>query len=136
MFFWFRSFRSGRLISVDSLFRSLSSVDQRVLQGSILGPILFLIYVNDLIFAARNKNPFYCCRLCHPTFFRTHNHSLHILDSLIIFAVHTTLIISRRTEDEVLANLVDLFERVLILFDANSLALNVSKTSFSVNSYI
>ena len=47
---WLKSYRSNRLFRVDlgNCYSDPSNVRCGVLQGSILGPLLFLIYVNDM----------------------------------------------------------------------------------------
>lgn len=52
---WFESYLS-QSVEVNSTISSLMSVKQGVPQGSIVGPILFLIFVNDLPLYVSNSN--------------------------------------------------------------------------------
>ena len=47
---WFRSYLSNRKqkVEINGTFSNLASINISVLQGSILGPILFLCFINDL----------------------------------------------------------------------------------------
>ena len=54
---WFKSYVSDRnqLVDVSGTFSSKASITCGVPQGSILGPLLFLIYVNDMSAVVKNK---------------------------------------------------------------------------------
>ena len=47
---WFKSYLSGRsqVVNINSCISNCNSVNIGVPQGSILGPLLFIIFVNDL----------------------------------------------------------------------------------------
>ena len=47
---WFKSYLAGRrqIVEVNGHQSSQETIDMSVIQGSILGPILFLVYIDDL----------------------------------------------------------------------------------------
>jgi hypothetical protein len=53
-FEWFKSYLKNRQqkVDIDGVFSSTKTFNISVIQGSILGPILFLIYINDLYSAS------------------------------------------------------------------------------------
>jgi len=83
-----------------------SKVNQGVPQGSVLGPLLFLLYINDLPNAL------------------THN------ATPILFADDTSIIISGRNVLRFQEELNATFGNISNWFQANSLSLNISKTYF------
>jgi len=54
---WFQSYLSGRLqtINISGASSTPREITCGVPQGSILGPLLFLIYVNDMSVVVKNK---------------------------------------------------------------------------------
>ena len=75
-------------------------------QGSILGPLLFLVYINDLIYTLRK----------HAT--------------PVLFADDTTAIISSTTENEFRKELKSVIEVIVTWCKNNSLTLSLKKTQF------
>ena len=105
---WFKSYLTGRkqFVSVKNKSSSLLDISLGVPQGSILGPLLFLIYINDLPLSSS---------------FLT-----------LLFADDTTLLLSH-DDINVLTDMVNLeFRNVCEFFRTNRLVLHPDKTNFVI----
>ena len=63
---WFQSYLSNRkfMVNLENSFSEVSSISCYVPQGSILGPLLFLVYVNDMPMAVKCDLFFYAVDTC------------------------------------------------------------------------
>ena len=94
--------------------------------------VLFFIYVNDRIVAVKKQKPSVCCHLCYTESFNAKKISSPSQDGdgLVALADDNTICTVVGTESEMPTKLVNLFERVVLWFDANFVALYVARSSF------
>ncbi len=105
---WFKSYLTNRkqYMEFNSLKSNITNVTCGVPQGSILGPILFLLYVNEAHFATNLE--------------------------MLCFADDTTLYYSHSNLDHIFEHVNTEFSKLYQWLCANKLSLNILKTKFSI----
>ena len=105
---WFFSYLNGRTqyVEINGVKSTLKDITHGVPQGSVLGPILFLLYINDL----PNATSLFSSLFADDTIFVNTNKDLKILES--------------STNKEL--------QKAQLWFQANKLSLNVSKTKYMI----
>ena len=106
---WFKSYLNGRkqYVSYDGHSSSLKDVTCGVPQGSILGPILFLIYINDLFNVCQHVMP-------------------------ILFADDTNLFLSGHNLDMMETIINQELKEISEWLKVNKLSLNIKKTHYMI----
>ena len=106
---WFKSYMSERkqFVSYNGTSSSMKTVCCGVPQGSILGPILFLLYINDLSNVCKNTEPF-------------------------LFADDSNLFISDSDPYKLQSQLNNELENISLWLKVNKLSLNIKKTHYMV----
>lgn len=106
---WFESFLSGRsqIVKIDDTYSGEVPINGGVPQGSILGPLLFLIFINDF------------CKL-------------NLNCDIITFADDTVLVFSAVNYLDLFKKIETALQITNIWFRNNLLKLNVSKTKFMI----
>ena len=102
---WFRSYLSGRkqCCKVNGHISNIESIRYGVPQGSCLGPLLFLIYINDLPLALDNAK-------------------------VTMYADDTSISYSSKSVDEINSAINDDLSNLKLWLEGNKLSLNVTKT--------
>jgi hypothetical protein len=107
---WFESYLTNRqqYTVVNNTKSKLGSITHGVPQGSILGPLLFLIYVNDM------------------------NCALDESCNLRLFADDTNIFITAPSYEKLKTQMLSVLERLSGWFSANKLIVNIEKTCYTV----
>ena len=103
---WFRCYLENRrqFVSVNGVQSSISSISYGIPQGSVLGPILFLFYINDLPKVICNSS------------------------KLTLFADDTTISISHQDQSVLISESNSQLEKIHSWCLSNRLTINTSKT--------
>lgn len=109
---WFRSYLSKRQqsVKINSTNSNFKYLDSGVPQGSILGPILFNLYINDIVFSS---------------------HDLHF----VIYADDTTVYNSSDNINDLFSNMSKNLDRLNEWATANQLLINTKKTKSMLFKY-
>ena len=109
---WFKSYLSDRKQSVQygGATSSVKSLSTGVPQGSVLGPLLFLIYINDI---------------CNST----------TQFKYVLFADDTTVYLTDKDYNNGITRAASEFSNLITWFNTNRLSLNLKKTKLMVFTY-
>ena len=104
---WFDSYLSNRsqCVCLGSVYSNFSGIKCGVPQGSILGPLLFIIYINDIVNSST-------------------------LLTFIMFADDTNLFASNKNLDILIKENNIEVDKVSLWLKINKLSLNIKKTQF------
>ena len=104
---WLKSYLSNRqqFVSVNGSVSSTMTLEYGIPQGSILGPLLFIIYINDIPEIARYAK-------------------------FILYADDTNIIITANTIEEINIQVHDLSHSLIKWVNCNGLVLNLKKTQY------
>ena len=104
---WIKSYLAnrGQYVSYNNSNSELKHIKCGVPQGSILGPVLFILYINDMCEVSKLLN-------------------------IILFADDTSIFYSTRNIVDITRTVNNALEKLDIWFTVNKLSLNVNKTNF------
>ena len=127
---WIKSYLSHRsaYVAVGGGESTMKTTLFGVPQGSVLGPILYLIYVNEMTAAIEDEN---CEDRCHKEYSNLFNEGCKSCGDMPVFADDAVYAIAGRSRMNNQIILEDRFLRIRDYLNANGLQLNETKTSLT-----
>ena len=124
---WFRSYMNSRsqFVSVGAAVSNFRPVTSGVPQGSVLGPILYLLYTNELPETVKEKN---CQDHCHEDNDDLFGPNCYKCGILPTFADDSTVIVARKTQNENKIALKEKLNNISDFLQNNDLCINQAKT--------
>ena len=106
---WFKSYLSNRaqFVTIDGIDSGINRIKYGVPQGSILGPLLFIIYINDIPNICKNAK-------------------------FILYADDANIVVSGTSVEEILKAAENLTKMLTKWVGFNGLALNLKKTKYII----
>ena len=101
------------------------SVTNGVPQGSVLGPILYILHVNELPTVINNPE---CDDRCHNDRSKLFTDNCQECGSIMTYADDSTYVVSTKTRFAAQIKITENIQRIKTYLDANSLSINMGKT--------
>ena len=127
---WIKSYLEYRssFVSIGSAESVIKPLKYGVLQGSVLGPLLYLIYVNEFPAATKDDN---CGDLSHMDNTQLFGKHCQKCGSVTIFADDAQFLITSNNRNQNQVSLIRNFDRIVEFLNANGLSVNQGKTGLT-----
>ena len=124
---WIKSYLTDRsqFVQIGAKKSATTPVSRGVLQGSVLGPILYSVYTNELPEVIVNQE---CTEETHRMQDKLYSDNCTKCGSLPCFADDATYIVSRKTRIELQDKITENMDKIKDFLNNNDLTVNTSKT--------
>ena len=124
---WMKQYLEGRTqyVIIGNGKSRMETVARGVPQGSVLGPLLYAIFVNDISEVAVNRG---CSNQVHQDTENLFNKPCNDCGKIVVYADDSTYTIGSRTRDPNKIKLRRTLDDLKLYFDDNELAMNQGKT--------
>ena len=127
---WIKSYLEYRssFVSIGTAESVIKPLKYGVPQGSVLGPLLYLIYVNEFPAATRDDN---CGDLSHMDNTQLFGKHCQKCGSVTIFADDAQFLVTSNDRNQNQESLIRNFDRIVEFLNANGLSVNQGKTGLT-----
>ena len=125
---WMLSYLSNRtqFITINTKDSEMAAVCNGVPQGSVLGPVLYNIYVNEMPDLANNPN---CNEPCHNENEKLFGPNCKKCGQIPMYAEDASFIVSSKSRENNQARIEEMLDKITFFLNNNNLTINAAKTT-------